>query len=78
MALSTNKKAQTVKDTIITLLPSLSSDIHTLTYDHAPKFSQHEAVNNAFDNHGYFIHPYCSGERGLSENTNGINQAVSS
>lgn len=72
MALSINKKAQTVKDTIITLLASLSSCVHTLTYDNGPEFAQHEAIDKALDSQGYFAHPFCSGERGLSENTNGL------
>jgi IS30 family transposase len=72
MALSVNKKAQTVKDTIVTLLASLSSYVHTLTYDNGPEFAQHEAIDKALDSQGYFAHPFCSGERGLSENTNGL------
>jgi IS30 family transposase len=72
MALSINKKAQTVKDTIIALLSSFASYVHTLTYDNGPEFAQHEAIDRALDSQGYFAHPYCSGERGLSENTNGL------
>ena len=72
IALSINKKAHEVKDTIITLLSSLSSYVHTLTYDNGPEFAQHKAVDKALNSQGYFAHPYCSGERGLSENTNGL------
>jgi len=72
MALSVNKTAQAVKDTLITLLTSFSSYVHTLTYDNGPEFAQHEEVDKALKSQGYFAHPFCSGERGLSENTNGL------
>jgi len=72
MALSINKTATQVKDTLIALLKSLSSYVHTLTYDNGPEFAQHEKVDEALQSQGYFAHPFCSGERGLSENTNGL------
>jgi len=72
MALSVNKTAQAVKDTLISLLTSLSSYVHTLTYDNGPEFAQHENIDKALKSRGYFAHPFCSGERGLSENTNGL------
>jgi IS30 family transposase len=72
MGLSINKTAQAVKETLIRLLDRLSCCVHTLTYDNGPEFAQHEAVDEALDSQGYFAHPFCSGERGLSENTNGL------
>jgi len=45
---------------------------HTLTLDNGPenlKWSEMEAVISA---DVYFAHPYCSGERGTNENTNGL------
>jgi len=72
MALSVNKTAKAVKDILIALLTSLSSCVHTLTYDNGPEFAQHEKVDEALKSQGYFAHPFCSGERGLSENTNGL------
>lgn len=72
IALSINKTAQAVKDTLIALLTSFSTYVHTLTYDNGPEFAQHEKVDKALKSQGYFAHPFCSGERGLSENTNGL------
>ncbi len=72
MALSVNKTAKAVKDTLIALLKSLSSYVHTLTYDNGPEFAQHEMIDKELKSQGYFAHPFCSGERGLSENTNGL------
>ncbi len=72
MGLSMNKTAHAVKDIIIQLLASLKSYVHTLTYDNGPEFAQHEAISKSLKSKGYFAHPFCSGERGLSENTNGL------
>jgi len=72
IGLSINKTAQAVKDTLVRLLRSLSSCVHTLTYDNGSEFAQHKAVDQALDSQGYFARPFCSGDRGLSENTNGL------
>jgi len=72
IGLSINKTAKAVKDVIIGLLASLSSYVHTLTYDNGPEFAEHEAIDKALKSQGYFAHPYSSWERGLSENTNGL------
>jgi IS30 family transposase len=72
IGLSINKTAQAVKDTIISLLRSLSSCVHTLTYDNGPEFAQHVAIDKVLKSQAYFARPYCSGDRGLNENTNGL------
>ena len=72
MGLAMNKTAQAVKDILVRLLRSLSSHVHTLTYDNGPEFAQHKLVDSALKSQGYFARPYCSGDRGLSENTNGL------
>lgn len=72
IGLSMNKTAEAVKDVIVGLLSSLSSYIHTLTYDNGPEFAEHEKIDKALQTQGYFAHPYASWERGLNENTNGL------
>ena len=72
IGLSANKTAQAVKETLLDLLGSFSSYVHTLTYDNGTEFSQHQQIDKALNSQGYFAHPFCSGERGLSENTNGL------
>lgn len=72
IGLSLSKKAHAIKEVIINLLASFSSYVHTLTYDNGPEFAQHEAIDKALKSQGYFAHPFSSGERGLSENTNGL------
>jgi len=69
---SGNKTSESVKNTILTLLSSLSSYVHTLTYDNGPEFAKHKEIDKALSSQGYFAHPFCSGERGLNENTNGL------
>ena len=72
IGLSNNKTAQSVKEVIIKLLSSLSSCVHTLTYDNGPEFARHEEIDKALNSNGYFCHPFASGERGTNENTNGL------
>lgn len=72
IGLSVNKTAKAVKETIVTLLSSISSYVHTLTYDNGPEFAQHKTIDKVLGSQGYFARPYCSGDRGLSENTNGL------
>ena len=72
IGLAMNKTAQAVKETLVHLLSSLSSHVHTLTYDNGPEFAQHKEVDTVLKSQGYFARPYCSGDRGLSENTNGL------
>ena len=44
---------------------------HTLTTDNGPEFSDWQAIERlGLD--PFFAHPYCSGERGANENTNGL------
>lgn len=72
MGLADNKTALAVKDTLLNLLGSLSAYVHTLTYDNGPEFAKHEQIDEVLGSQGYFARPYCSGDRGLSENTNGL------
>ena len=72
IGLAMDKTAQAVKDTLIRILSPLSTHVHTLTYDNGPEFAQHKLVDQALNSQGYFARPYRSGDRGLSENTNGL------
>jgi len=72
IGLAVNKSAKAVKDTMLTLLTTLSSVVHTLTYDNGPEFAEHRAIDRKLNSKAYFARPYCSGDRGLNENTNGL------
>ena len=67
-----SKYAEGVTAALIELLEPYKGSIHTITADNGKEFSGHEAVALALDTHVYFAHPYCSWERGLNENTNGL------
>lgn len=72
MGFANNKTAVAVKETLVHLLSSVKTCLHTLTYDNGPEFAKHQEIDQIFNSKGYFARPYCSGDRGLSENTNGL------
>ncbi|WP_299881754.1 IS30 family transposase [uncultured Cocleimonas sp.] len=72
IGLSARKTAQAVKETMLKLLGTLSSFVHTLTYDNGPEFAEHREIDKELECQAYFARPYCSGDRGLNENTNGL------
>lgn len=45
---------------------------HTITVDNGPEWSDWEGVERATGMLCFAAHPYCSGERGANENTNGL------
>jgi len=53
-------------------LKSLGHRVHSLTVDNGKEFSLHQKIAAALKAKVYFAHPYCSWERGLNENTNGL------
>lgn len=72
IGLAVNKTAEAVKETMLKLLVTLSSVVHTLTYDNGPEFAEHRKIDKELESQAYFARPYCSGDRGLNENTNGL------
>ncbi len=46
--------------------------MHTITSDNGREFCHHERIAKQLQASFYFAHPYCSWERGLNENTNGL------
>ena len=56
----------------IDLLRSMRSHVHTITSDNGREFCGHEQISKVLSAKFYFAHPYCSWERGLNENTNGL------
>ena len=45
---------------------------HTVTLDNGKEFAGHEQIAVALQADIYFVNPYCSWERGLNENSNGL------
>ena len=57
--------------TIILLKPYLDKTL-TITADNGKEFTGYETIKEQLSANVYFAHPYCSWERGLNENTNGL------
>jgi IS30 family transposase len=67
-----SKHAEVVTNAIIKLLKSEKTYLHTITFDNGKEFAYHAKLKKALRADNYFAHPYCSGERGLNENHNGL------
>lgn len=70
-----NKEAATVRAEIDKIMAETGIIIKTMTSDNGGEFAEHAAISNAYNFDWYFCHPFCSGERGLNENTNGLIRA---
>jgi transposase, IS30 family len=66
------KEAGPVGEAIIELLRPHKKLCHTITFDNGKEFAQHAYIASCLKAQVYFAHPYCSWERGLNENTNGL------
>lgn len=67
-----NKTAQAVTAATIELLLPFKSAVLTITADNGKEFAYHEQMTAALGAQVYFADPYCSWQRGLNENTNGL------
>jgi IS30 family transposase len=67
-----NKSAKTVAKTTIKLLKPFKNKVLTITSDNGKEFAYHEKIASALNAKFYFADPYCSWQRGLNENTNGL------
>ena len=61
-----------VTEAVITLLRPHRGQCHTLTFDNGKEFAEHAFMAQCLSAKVYFAHPYCSWERGLNENHNGL------
>jgi len=66
------KTAAGVRDLTLELLGPHQKLVHTMTYDNGKEFACHQDIAKSLKAKVYFAHPYCSWERGLNENTNGL------
>ena len=67
-----SKHSSGVTQAIVELLRPHKKVCKTLTFDNGKEFAEHEFIGSCLDAKVYFAHPYCSWERGLNENTNGL------
>ena len=67
-----NKEAATIEAAINTVIANSLLPFLSITSDNGTEFANHASVSVKHNIDWYFCHPYCSGERGLNENTNGL------
>jgi IS30 family transposase len=73
IARASGKKAEQVNKAVFALYSKTGSlPTRTLTLDNGVEFSGHKELSAQLRIKVYFAHPYCSWERGLNENTNGL------
>ena len=68
----TSRHSAGVTEAVIGLLRPHKRQCHTLTFDNGKEFSEHRFIAGCLKARVYFAHPYCSWERGLNENHNGL------
>lgn len=66
------RNASDLADKLIAATESLKDSLLTLTLDNGKEFAAHERIAESLALKVYFAHPYCSWERGINENTNGL------
>jgi IS30 family transposase len=67
-----DKSAKTVTAATIALLKPFKKAVATITADNGKEFAYHEEMTDSLECAVYFADPYCSWQRGLNENTNGL------
>lgn len=67
-----DKSADTVTAATIALLKPYQKAVVTITADNGKEFAYHEKMTEGLGCDVYFADPYCSWQRGLNENTNGL------
>jgi len=67
-----DKSARSVTAATIALLKPYEGAVLTITADNGKEFAYHEVMTEHLQCGVYFADPYCSWQRGLNENTNGL------
>lgn len=67
-----DKSAKAVTAATIALLAPFKGAVFTITADNGKEFAYHEKMTERLQCDVYFADPYCSWQRGLNENTNGL------
>ena len=68
----TGKRADLLAEAAVTHMADIDSKVKTITFDNGLEFAAHETIGKGLGANIYFAHPYCSWERGINENTNGL------
>ena len=67
-----NKSKKEVTKALKKILKPYKSICKTITFDNGGEFAGHKEVSKSLKCDIYFAKPYCSWQRGLNENTNGL------
>lgn len=67
-----SRHSDRVTQAVIELLRPHKKHCKTLTFDNGKEFAEHAFIAQCLQAKVYFAHPYCSWERGLNENHNGL------
>ena len=59
-------------DATVELVTTFKHLVLTITAENGKEFAYHKEVSKELDCDYYFTDPYCSWQRGLNENTNGL------
>ena len=65
-----NKRADTVRNAILSAFEPFSQAVKSITLDNGTEFADHKTIANRLNAPVYFAHPHCPWERGTNENTN--------
>lgn len=68
----TDKHADRLATAAVKALTPIKDRINTITFDNGLEFAEHQRIAQRLKTDIYFAHPYCSWERGINENTNGL------
>lgn len=72
MAKVPTREKGVVSQAIKRLLRPFKEMCHSITFDNGGEFADHKSIAKALKCETYFAKPYCSYQRGLNENTNGL------
>jgi IS30 family transposase len=71
-----SKRADKVAKALIGMLLPYQNNVLTLTVDNGKEFTLHKHIAKELKTDVYFAHPYSAWERGLNENTIGIDSSI--
>lgn len=66
------KQAMELSKTVFRMLLAYKDAVKTITSDNGKEFAEHGYISKRLEADFYFADPYCSWQRGLNENTNGL------
>ena len=72
MAHVENKRAETVRNAILSMFLHFPKAVKSITLDNGTEFADHKSIANRLNAPVYFAHPHCPWERGFFHKTSKI------